>query len=185
MKLSLPFSDNEVAQNKLEDIYRTNYHSMIATAMRILHDESTAQDIVHQSILRFIDHMDLIDINNPLITKSYLCSMVKNLAIDFIRGDKKKPICDIDEVEFTLVDPSPSPVEIVISNDGYDYLIQCINSMSDTYRTIFHLKYINGLTEAKIAEVLGLSAKAVSLRIVRGKQILRKMIMESGYYEKR
>ena len=175
--------DNETDRAKIELLYKSYYHFMIASAMRCVHDEHVAQDIVHQCILRLIRHLETIDLNKPLITKSYLFVTVKNAATDHLRREEKRPASNPDSTESSQVDPSPSPVEVLISNEGYDFLVQCIDSLSDTYKDVLRLKYINKLKESEIAEALGLSAKTVSVRIVRGKQILQKKIRESKYYE--
>lgn len=77
-----------------------------------------------------------------------------------------------------------SPMEAVLSGDGYEYLLTCIDSLNDTNRTVCQLKYVGGLTEAEIASLLDLLVKTVDSRIFRARQILQKKIREDGYYEK-
>jgi len=180
----LALLDNEEDRDKLSLIYRSYYSLMIAVAMRYLHNIETAKDIVHQAILRVIDHLDQIDVSNSFKTENYLCIIVKHLAIDEVRTLNRHPTGNLDDVALEMEDPAPAAEEIVISQDGYEYLVQCINSMSDTYKAILYLKYINGLKEWEIAELLDLSAKTVNVRIFRGRQILQKKIKESGFYEK-
>ena len=71
---------------------------------------------------------------------------------------------------------SEDVLDIVINEESYEIILKAIDNLSDTYQLVCKLKYINGLKEREIAEVLDLPAKTVSLRIFRGKQILRESL---------
>ena len=59
-----------------------------------------------------------------------------------------------------------------------DVILKTIDSLSDIYQSVCKLKYVNGLKEREIAEVLDLPLKTVSLRIFRGKKILRDSLIK-------
>lgn len=56
--------------------------------------------------------------------------------------------------------------------------MRCIRSLPDTYRLVCELKYIHGCKEREIADILNLTVKNVSVRIVRGRKKLIHMLRE-------
>ncbi len=169
-------------RDRLERLYTQYYPLMLSVAMKVLHEPESARDAVHEAVLKIIPQLGRLDAGDPLTVKSYLCVTVKHCAIDLLRREEFLPREDADEAALSEEDDTPSPAEYVVSEDGYAFLLRCIGSLSDTCRTVCQLKYVSGLTEAEIAGLLKLSPKAVNSRIMRGKQMLKKMIRESGYY---
>ena len=174
----LSLIDDTEDKDKLEYIYTNYYGIMFTVAIKYAHNEDTARDIIHDSMLKVIATLPNIDMNDPQRLKSYLCVIVKNRAIDVIRHNSALPICNIEEVDYSLTDPSPTPVEQILSVDGYARIINCIQHMNDTYRSVCELKYIGEMTENQIANVLHLSPKAVNARIFRARQLLKSALKE-------
>jgi len=169
---------NDNNNDKLEYIYKKYYGFMFNTANKFLHDEKSSEDIVHEAILKIIDYLDNIDINNQFTTKSFIYIITKNKALDFLRHKNKLKVENIDDVEYTLEDDILPPLEYIIVKNGYENIIGYILSLDDIYKDVCQLKYINEMTEADIAKVLNLTLKAVNSRIFRSRQILKKMITE-------
>lgn len=98
--------------------------------------------------------------------------------------EKKYSECvDIDEYEQILTDDAPSVVDKIISEEGYEFLKSCIRSLSNTYREVLEMKYLLHMKEREIAKELDISEKNVSVRIVRGKKKLQKMIQEAWFHD--
>ncbi len=180
--LALPDSDAD--RDKLEYLYTTYYALMVSVAMEYVHDIDAAKDVVQESILRIIRHLDRIDTANPFAAKNFLCAVVKHRSLDWLARRKKEREADDEAAGTPENDPAPCPLEYVISSDGYDFLVRCIDSLSEKCKTVCQLFFIGGLTEPEIADVLELPLNTVRLRIYRGRQALKEMIRESGYYEK-
>lgn len=176
----LSLIENDYDKDKLEYIYKKYYSLMLAVAIDKLKSKEAAEDIVHDSILRIIKHLDKVDIHNDYKTKSFVCTIVTHLAIDVLRHNNSFQSENIDDVEYMLESKEPLPIDYLISEEGYAKLIGYISSLSDTYRTVCQLKYINGLKESQIAEFLVLPPKTVNVRIFRARQQLIKMIKEGA-----
>ena len=174
----LSLIETDYDKDKLEYIYKKYYSLMLAVAIDKLKSTEAAEDVVHDAVLRIIKHLDKIDIHNDYKTKSYVCTIVSHLSIDVLRHDASFQTENIDDVEDMLDSKDPLPIDHIISEDGYKTLIGYISSLSDTYKTICLLKYINGLKESQIAELLELPPKTVNVRIFRARQKLIRMIKE-------
>jgi len=60
----------------------------------------------------------------------------------------------------------------------YDGLFAALNSLSDTYKTVLHLFYLEDLPIAQIAALLDLEAGTVKTRLSRGRVLLRQAMNE-------
>jgi len=58
------------------------------------------------------------------------------------------------------------------------YLIDAITRLGPSYRQPVYLRYAEGLSPPEIGEIMGISANAVSVRINRGLEELRRL---TGY----
>ena len=181
LQFYLSLADDDGDRDKLEYIYTHHYRLMFAVAMKYAHNEETARDIVHDAMLKMISYLPKIDMEDSQRLKSFLCVVVKNRAIDVLRHNNALSTCNMEDVDFSLNDPSPTPLEHILSIDGYNQILNCINQMSDTYRSVCELKYIGEMTENQIAETLHLSPKAVNARIFRARQILKSALRGNNH----
>jgi len=170
--------ENEAERDKLAIIYDEYLSSMSRTAHKYVGKYQADGDVVHNAILKIIDNLHRINLNDKAATYSYVCRVTYSCAIDWLRHERKFLAEDIDKMEYMIESDVPPPVEQVMSKDGYQHLVQCIRSLKDTYRTACELKFLCGMKEREIAETLGITEKNAGVRIVRGRQALIKMLME-------
>lgn len=176
----LSLVDDLSDKEKVEKIYTEFYGLMMHIALEYTQNE--AEDVVHDAMLRIIKNIDKIDISNKRKTKAFCVTVVRNRAIDCLRRKSNNDVSYNDEM--AVEDKNAfvfNPTEI---NEVYQILYQALDSLSETYKTVCTLKYVTGLKEREIAEVLDLPAKTVSLRIFRGKQILRESLRKEDLYAK-
>ena len=177
----LPLVQTDYDKDKLEYLYTDYYPLMFSVAMKYLQNEEAAKDAVHDSFLKIIRYLDHIDRDNPTKTKTLLCTVVKNRAIDLLRRTTSIPVGDTEDVEAMSGDNTPAPIEYLLSREGYEHLLGYIDELGDTYRSVCRLKYVNGLREAEIADLLNLSPKTVSVRLFRARRILKNKIREGHH----
>ena len=121
----------------------------------------------------------------------------------FLTYHRKQPVCNDDEhrkawlIRTTLNLARRSSAEmaaarVVPLGDGvepqaasveageYDGLFAALNSLSDTYRTVIHLFYLEDLPIAQIAALLDLEPGTVKTRLSRGRALLRQAMKEDS-----
>lgn len=103
-----------------------------------------------------------------------------NRAIDCLRKESKDIVSYDDEIK--TEDKNGFSFDFAQINEIYQILYEAIESLSETYKTVCTLKYVNGLKEREIAEVLDLTEKTINQRIFRGKQILKEAIRKEDFY---
>lgn len=174
----LSLVDNLSDKEKVERIYTKYYGLMMYVALGYIQDD--AEDVVHDSMLRIIKNIDKIDISDERKTKAFCVTIVRNKAIDCIRKESKDKVSYDDEI--MTENKNGLYLDFSQINETYRILYEALESLSEKYKTVCTLKYVNGLKEREIAEVLDLSEKTVNQRIFRGKQILKEAIRKEDLY---
>ena len=59
-------------------------------------------------------------------------------------------------------------------------VLQVLERLGDNYKEVVVMRYLDGLTPAEIAEILGESPNAISIRINRGINRLRQLLKDNG-----
>ena len=170
--------DDASDKKKVERIYTEYYGLMMQAAYE--YTKRDAEDIVHDAMIRIIKNIDKVDISDEQKTKAFCVTVVRNRAIDCLRKNDKDAVSYDDEIRTE----NDNAFDFAQINETYNILLQALESLNETYKTVCTLKYVNGLKEREIAEVLDLPQKTVSLRIFRGKQILREALRKEDFYAK-
>jgi len=177
----LPFCFNNIDKNnisKIEYIYNNYHNLMLFFANEFPSNLYTAEDVVQEAFIKIIKYINKIDINEENKTKAFIRIVIKSVVMDMNRKNIPRTLEETETI-FEIKDNEISPLEQIINKEEYDKIIDCISRLSDTYKDVCILKYVNDLSEKEIAKILNLPLKTVNVRIFRGKQMLKQMIAES------
>jgi RNA polymerase sigma-70 factor, ECF subfamily len=167
-------------ENKVEELYHKYSRDMLYTAVDIVRDFSQAEDIVHIAFIKIMKHIEKISIIPDDEVKGYIICIVKNLAVDILRKNKK--IVPYDEYE--IADENEESVEnMVIFNLELDFVKRKLKEMDDKYSLPLILKYTLGFSHAEIADLLSLSVEDARVRCHRGRRRLIKAIGKEAVRE--
>ena len=169
-------------QHKIKYIYESCYAVMAYTAGKYLSDAADVEDAVHNAFLSIIVKIDMIDTSDESRLKSLCCLIAKNKAVDIHRRHDKWTQPE-GEWEEELLDDRSEPAEIIAGEQAHEIIARTIKGLSDTYRDVCTLKYLDGFKEWEIARLLDLPPKTVNLRIMRGKQLIRDTLRKEGIHE--
>ena len=82
-----------------------------------------------------------------------------------------------------FADWSENPEQVLLSDEMRRAMDQAIATLSETLKSVFVLRDVNGLSTAQTAEVLGLSEEAVKSRLLRARLALRERL--AAYFAER
>ena len=133
-----------------------------------LSDREKAKDVVQETFKRFWECLEKEKIEN---TKAFVFRIANNLIIDSYRKKKEESLDALTEEGFDI--GSDEHEAILASVMGRE-LTAMLDKLSDTYRDLIVMRYIDDLPVYEIASVTGLSENIVSVRIHRGLALLRK-----------
>jgi len=101
--------------------------------------------------------------------KQYIYQIARNLIIDYY---KRKKTVSLDQLQDKGFDPvaSESSAELLTE---VSLLKDVIESLEEEFRDVIYMRYIEEMKVKHIAEILGISENLASVRISRGKKMLR------------
>ncbi|NLM52078.1 MAG: sigma-70 family RNA polymerase sigma factor [Firmicutes bacterium] len=154
----------------LVQLYHEYSYLMLHVAYKILQDQSLAEDAVHAAFLKLAKYdFEILEIKCKK-TKSFLVTIVKNVAIDIY--NKQKKLYFLDDKIIETADTSLPPLEKIASKDSLRILEETIDTMNPRYATVLKLRYLHDLPVEKIAEMLSITENNVYVRLHRARKIL-------------
>lgn len=154
-------------------------------AYRMLGNSQEAEDIGQETFLRVYTNLHRYDDQHKFSTWIY--RIATNLCIDRIR--KKKANYSLDDYRneeegmdwySTIPDDNKTPEEEVIYLEEQDTIQRALLKLPPKYRVIMSLKYVQDLSVQEISDIVNLSTATVKTRLHRGREYLRKQLIESG-----
>lgn len=159
--------DNSILQ--LYDTYSENVYRL---ALSYLGSVADAEDVVQNLFLKIIQNSICIPAGNE---KAYLLTAAANMCKNQLKSaNRRKNICFDDE--------KAGIFEQVYTMEEGD-IVTCMQQLPEKYRAVIHLHYYEGYTFQEIAKMLHISKSAVSMRIHRGRDALKKMLVEDFCWE--
>jgi RNA polymerase sigma-70 factor (ECF subfamily) len=141
-------------------------------------DRETALDLVQEIFTRYWQSLNNgQNIDQP---RAFLFKIARNAIIDWYRKKKSVSLESLanPETEEPYETPSDTAeLDAKLSGEGR-FLISKISELSDGYRDVVYFRFVEGLLPQQIAEILGISPNAISARLTRGIDELRKL---TGY----
>jgi RNA polymerase sigma-70 factor (ECF subfamily) len=163
--------------NDISTIYN-EYHPKIVRYLTRLVGELEAEDTAQEVFVKINRSLDSFRGESSLSTWIY--RIATNAAMDHLRKSSSRlvrPAEDDDlagEEDAGPVDTSPLHDTQLIRKDMNDCIRGIVDSLPDDYRTVLVLSELEGLTNAEITEVLGISLDTAKIRLHRAKTKLRK-----------
>ena len=164
-----------------ERIMRRNNQRLFRAARAILNDDAEAEDVMQETYTRAFAHLGQFRGEAQLAT--WLTKIAVHEALARVRKRRRlAPLPPGDDVEALPMPDRPRPTdpEHEAQNAELRKLLErAIDELPETYRTVFVLREVEGLSTATTAECLGVSEEVVKTRLSRARVRLR-----DGLYER-
>ena len=167
----LQMLDTPEEKIRFEQIYLKYRGLMYHVADSILHDRQEAEDAVHNAFLRILKKVSKFQNTPAKDLAPQIVVIARNEAISLLRKRK-----DTDPLE-----DWGGFAETAEEVSDYHALVDTFTRLPQTYRAAMEMKLLLGYSDGEIAAKLGLSKKAVSVRISRGRQLLRDIVEREGF----
>ena len=157
---------DQEALRKVYDAYAVYIYHVI---LRIVVQREDAQDIASEFFLKLFRQADRFEYGRG--HKAWLTVMARNMALDFIRANKK-------EIPSGAWDELPGQDQVSADEPGYEQALQEITIkqelavLTPQEREIVHYKIMGDLTLREISEILELPQGTVASRY---RQALKKL----------
>ena len=149
---------------------RRHLPAMLGLARRILGNAAEAEDVTQEALLRVWTHAPRWQ---PLAQfRTWLTRVVVNLCLD---RKRRAPWVEL-EAAGDIVDPTPGAGEKAETDERERMVTVAVDRLPARQRSAIMLTYVEGMSNAQVAEVLGTSVSAVETLLIRGKQNLRRTL---------
>jgi RNA polymerase sigma-70 factor, ECF subfamily len=148
------------------------------TALRFLHNEAEAEDVVQDSLTSAFLHLS--QYGGRAQFRTWLLSIVLNNARTRVRGRKANRNLSLEETLRgpnaaplnTLRDPGPGPDQVMAAQERRRILREALHYLSPDFRSAYYLCYVKGLSAKEAAASLGVNQETLKVRLFRGKRKL-------------
>ena len=135
-----------------------------------------AEDIVSEAFIRLIEHYERYNGRTDEQMKAILLRTCSNLCINEYRRGKRITFTSLEEEEeknaVLSESESPIPEDFIISKESVNRLKDIVKSLDRKYRDTLEMKILEELTDAAIAEELGIPAGTVRTRLMRARRLV-------------
>ena len=180
MLLFMAMIDDPDEKKQFEDIYISNRELMYRYAFRILQDEASTEDAVHDAFLSFAKNYDKYKSMDCNQTRSFLIITVRNAAFKIYNKRKRETATD----DFFLGDEEVPDIAVNTElNDVKRILFDMVKSLDSKYADVIMLFYYCNLSVNQIAEQLELTPENVKVRLHRARSLLKSKLEGVGISE--
>ena len=150
-------------------------------AVRLLGNNQDAEEVLQDTFVRVFRNLDRFEERSRFSTWIYRIATNEALMRLRKRGRRKEvPLDDGEpgaaEASEAVREFARSAVDHVMDREIRDVLSRAIAELPEEYRVVFVLRDVDDLTNAEVAEILGLSIPAVKSRLHRSRLFLRDRI---------
>ena len=165
-----------------EELVKRYDRNVFRIAQHITQNREDAEDVVQDAFLKAYSNLAQFQGQSKFYT--WLVRIAVNEALMKLRRRRPERMVSLDEEVKTeddslpreVADWSPNPEQQYTQAELRDILTKTIQGLPATFRTVFVLRDVEGLSTEETAEALELSVPAVKSRLLRARLQLRERL---------
>ena len=165
-----------------EQLIKKYDRNVFRIAQHITQNREDAEDVVQDAFLKAYQKLDQFQGNSKFYT--WIVRIAVNEALMKLRKRKSDKLVSMDEdvetdegtITREFADWSPNPEQQYNQAELNDILSRTIQGLPASFRTVFVLRDVEGLSTEETAEMLALSVPAVKSRLLRARLQLRERL---------
>jgi RNA polymerase sigma-70 factor (ECF subfamily) len=139
-------------------------------ALSLVRQQEEAEELVQEAYARLFALEDWAGITNP---HAFTMRIIRNLAIErFRRADVVRLDQGAMLTSLEIADQDPTPDVIAIDRSELRHIVRVMQEMPPRMREALHLRRIEGLPPALVAERMNISVSTVETHLVRALRLL-------------
>jgi RNA polymerase sigma-70 factor (ECF subfamily) len=174
----------EGSYEAFEQLVARHEGSIYTLALRIVRRPEDAEDVVQQTFLAVLEHLDGFEGQSQF--RTWLVRIATNHALKVLRkrrGLLTTSMESASEDDYTTL-PRPEyiapwrnePGEIAQRRETLQMLNDALDQLDEKYRLVFLLRDVEGLSTEETARELGISVANVKVRLLRARLMLRERL---------
>jgi RNA polymerase sigma-70 factor (ECF subfamily) len=172
-----------------EELVRRYDRNVFRIAQHITQNREDAEDVVQEAFLKAYENLERFQENSKFYT--WLVRIAVNESLMKLRRRRTAKTVSLDEdvqteedsVPREVADWSPNPEQLYNQAELKEILGRTIQGLPASFRTVFVLRDVEGLSTEETADALDLSVPAVKSRLLRARLQLRERL--DKYFRKK
>lgn len=178
-------SAREGDQDAFEQLVRAYEKRVFALTLRMCGSPEDAAEAAQEAFLAVWQGLGSFRGESSFST--WLYRLASNACVDLLRREGRHraaagPSLDDRELNMDAADPAPTPQEAAERTELRERIEEGLRRLPEEYRQVLILREMHQLSYEEIAAALCLDLGTVKSRISRGRQRLRKILLESGNF---
>jgi RNA polymerase sigma-70 factor (ECF subfamily) len=163
----------------IRSIVQANNRRLYRLARGILRNDSDAEDVVQETYVRALTHLE--DFRGDSSLATWLARIAMNEALGRLR--RQRPGVELSSlrpgtleaqiIQFPHSAPSEDPEKTMAQREIQRVVEHAIDELPDLFRIVFITRVIEGMNVEETAEILGLKPETVKTRLHRARTMLR------------
>ena len=150
---------------------------LIYFILRYVKNLDVAEDISQDTFVYML--VNKKDYNFKYTLKTYIYTIAKSKAIDYINKHKKEVL--LDEKYFYELESETEIDQDLIKEENRREILQSIKFLKIEYQTIIYLKEFEGFKYKEISIILNKTLSQVKITLYRAKRSLKKIMKKEGF----
>src|SRR5689334_19433197 len=172
-----------------EQLVKRYDRNVFRIAQHITQNREDAEDVVQDAFLKAYENLESFQENSKFYT--WLVRIAVNESLMKLRKRRTSNTVSLDEdvqteedsVPREVADWAPNPEQLYKQAELKDILGRTIQGLPASFRTVFVLRDVEGLSTEETAQALDLSVPAVKSRLLRARLQLRERL--NRYFKKK
>jgi RNA polymerase sigma-70 factor (sigma-E family) len=156
------------ADEALEQLYAAHWRRLVRLSVLLVHDQGIAEEVVQDAFVAV--HGRWRRLRDPERALAYLRQAVVNGSRSALRH---RAVVDRHAARRTPPEDAPGADQAALATDRRAAVLDALRSLPQRQREVLALRYYLELSEAEIADTLGISRGAVKSHASRGTASLR------------
>lgn len=154
--MQVNISDGKVDQSLMIDaLYAEHRDGLLRYATSLTRDAARADDLVQDTFLASLSHLEFLGRLNPHHRRAWLCRVLKNRFLDQLRAYRRRQAMLEQLARQALLDDTP--------NMAFAY--ELFGLVPPRYRDLLRKRFILGMSSEEIARELGVPPATVRSRL--------------------
>jgi RNA polymerase sigma-70 factor (ECF subfamily) len=165
-----------------EILMRRHNQRVYRVVRAVVKDEADVEDVMQQAYINAFTHLHQFE------ERSQFSTWLIRIALHEAYGRRRKMRQGIEsgfdenrdenreELMDTLTSPEADPERQAYAEELHRMLEAAVDTLPESYRTVFMLRDIEGLTTSETGEGLGLGEEAVKTRLHRARTMIRRAV---------
>jgi RNA polymerase sigma-70 factor (sigma-E family) len=160
------------ADEALTAVYTAHYTALVRLGALLLRDTGTAEEIVQDAFVAM--HARWNRLRDPHKALAYLRTAVVNRC-----RSRQRHLLVVDKHLPRSMPEEPSAEQAAMRTAETDRVIEAMRSLPEKQRTVMVLRYYGDLSEAEIADTMGISRGSVKSHAARATKSLRQVLEQN------